>query len=150
MIPKLQQREDLTQNDKLAEEFGRMQQLIDALNSKAIPEGIAATIAQQIEPLNSPDIPAPLYAARLKKTRSFILKLVEKQLKLVPQKHYQKLWLALGISALGIPFGVVFSVALKNFAFIGLGLPIGIGVGIAVGTQLDEQAKAEGRQLDLE
>ncbi|MDO6390620.1 hypothetical protein Q4E40_10820 [Pontibacter sp. BT731] len=150
MIPKLQLREGIAQSETLAEEFDRMQKLIDALNSKAIPEGIAAAIMQQLEPLNRLEIPAPQHAAKLKETRGAILKLVEKQLKLVPQKHHQKLWMALGISALGIPFGIVFALTLKNFAFLGLGMPIGIGMGIAVGTKLDEQAKAEGRQLDLE
>lgn len=150
MIPKLQPGEGIAHSEKLAEEVDRMQQLIDALNSKAIPEGIAATITQQLEPLSGLDIPDKQYAARLKKSRRSILRLVEKQLNLVPQKHHLKLWMALGMSALGIPFGVVFSIALKNFAFIGLGLPIGMGIGIAVGTKLDEKAKAEGRQLDLE
>ncbi|GGG09466.1 hypothetical protein [Pontibacter amylolyticus] len=150
MIPKLQPGKGIAQSKKLAEEFDRMQQLIDGLNSKAIPEGIAATITQQLEPLNSLDIPDKQCAARLKESRRSILRLVEKQLNLVPQKHHLKLWMALGMSAFGLPFGVVFSLALKNFAFIGLGLPIGIGIGIAVGTKLDEKAKAEGRQLDLE
>ncbi|WP_299984158.1 hypothetical protein [uncultured Pontibacter sp.] len=150
MIPKLQPRAHVVQSEKLTREFDDMQRLIDALNSKEIPEGIATAITQQLEPLNSQGIPAEQYTARLKETRSSILKLVEKQLKLVPQKHHQKLWMALGMTALGLPFGVVFALMLKNFAFLGLGMPIGMGIGIGVGTKLDEQAKAEGRQLDLE
>ncbi|SIT89744.1 hypothetical protein [Pontibacter indicus] len=150
MIPKLQPIEGIAQSEKLAEEFNRMQQLIDALNSKAIPEGIAATITQQLEPLNGLNIPAKEHTAKLKETRSAILKLVEKQLNLVPQKHHLKLWLALGMSTFGLPFGVVFSLALKNFALLGLGLPIGMGIGMGIGAKLDEKAKSEGRQLDLE
>ncbi|PKV67101.1 hypothetical protein [Pontibacter ramchanderi] len=150
MIPKLQSREEMAQSEKLTREFDRLQQLIDALNSKDIPEGIAATITQQLAPLHNTGIPASQYGAQLKKTRGAILKLVKKQLKLVPQKHYQKLWMALGTTTLGLPFGVVYALMLKNFAFLGLGMPVGIGVGIAIGTKLDKQAKAEGRQLDIE
>lgn len=150
IILKLEYRETVGQNSKLANEYGKMQQLLDALNKKTISENIATSIKQQIEALNSLDIPAAQLAARLKETRHATLKLVEKQLKLVPQKHYLKRWMALGMSAFGLPFGVVFSITLGNFAFMGLGLPIGMGIGIGIGTELDKQAEVEGRQLAIE
>ncbi|PVY38216.1 hypothetical protein [Pontibacter virosus] len=53
MIPELQLREDIALSEKLSREFDRMQHLIDSLNSKAIPEGIAVSITQQLEMLNS-------------------------------------------------------------------------------------------------
>lgn len=78
-----------------------------------------------------------------------IVNLVVQKVKLVPKQYYQNLWLAVGMSAFGIPIGVAFSVALDNFAFIGLGLPIGLSMGIAVGVGLDKKAEKEGRQLDV-
>src|SRR5690606_28385074 len=114
MIPKLQKRDDLAQTEKLTQEFDSMQKLIDALNEKAIPAGIADSISQQLAPLNHPAIPAPQYTKMLADRRKSILKQVEKELKLVPQKHYLKTWMALGMSAFGLPFGVAFSMMLKN------------------------------------
>lgn len=60
------------------------------------------------------------------------------------------MWLAVGMAAIGIPFGVVFGISLDNMSFLGIGIPIGMGIGIAIGTAMDKKARDEGRQLDLE
>jgi hypothetical protein len=39
---------------------------------------------------------------------------------------------------------------LDNYAFIGIGLPIGMSIGMAIGAGKDNQAKKEGRQLDID
>lgn len=80
---------------------------------------------------------------------SSLLKLLEKELKLVPKDHYRTRWMVVGMSAFGLPFGVVFGTSLGNMAYLGLGLPIGMGIGIAIGASMDEKAKKEGRQLTL-
>ena len=79
-----------------------------------------------------------------------ILKLLEKQLKIVPKNHYLNLWMVLGMSAFGVPLGVVWGTASGNIANLGIGLPIGMAIGIAVGAALDVKARREGRQLDLD
>ena len=53
------------------------------------------------------------------------------------------------MSAFGMPLGVAFSVALDNFAFIGIGLPIGMSIGMALGAGMDKKAAKEGKQLDF-
>ncbi len=35
-----------------------------------------------------------------------------------------------------IPFGIILSILIGNFAFIGMGLPLGVAVGVAIGESL--------------
>jgi hypothetical protein len=86
----------------------------------------------------------------IRRTQSRILILIEKELKLVTKNHYRNTWLAVGMSAFGLPIGVVFGAILENMAFIGIGLPLGMAIGIAVGTAMDKKASENGKQLDLE
>jgi hypothetical protein len=82
----------------------------------------------------------------IRKTQSGILKLIEKELKLVTKNHYRKTWLAVGMAAFGIPLGVAFGTSIGNMGLLGIGLPIGM----AIGSGMDKKAVESGRQLDLE
>lgn len=62
---------------------------------------------------------------------------------LIPDGHYAGGYMSLGV-AWGLLLGVVISFALKNYAFLGTGMPIGIGVGYSVGASKDEKAKTAG------
>lgn len=86
----------------------------------------------------------------LQKKRYTILQILEKKEKLVAKNHYRNLWLALGMTIFGIPFGLIFSMSLDNMAFFAIGLPIGMPIGMAIGAQMDNKANLEGRQLALE
>ncbi len=86
----------------------------------------------------------------IKKKQTRIIKLLEKEVKLVPKNYYRNLWLVLGMVTFGIPIGVAFGTSLGNMAFIGIGLPIGLAIGIAVGSGLDKKAFEEERTLDVE
>ena len=70
-----------------------------------------------------------------------------KKFGLVTPNYYQNQWMILGMTVFGLPFGLMFSLALDNFAFFTIGLPIGMPIGIAVGAQKDKKAKEEGLQL---
>jgi hypothetical protein len=64
--------------------------------------------------------------------------------KMYPEGHFIGLWTGLGVaifSGLGVPL----SIALDNFAFIGMGPAIGIAVGVAIGQGLETKYKNEGR-----
>ncbi len=78
---------------------------------------------------------------------SSLLQFIEKEYHLVTDKYYQNQWLAIGMAVFGMPFGLMFGMALDNLAFLGIGLPIGMSIGIAIGQQKDRKAKSEGRQL---
>ncbi|MFN4198393.1 MAG: hypothetical protein ACK4FS_05120, partial [Flavobacterium sp.] len=86
----------------------------------------------------------------VKKQQTRIVNLLEKELKWVPKNYYRNLWMVLGMTSFGLPIGIVFGMSLGNLAFLGIGLPIGLAFGIALGTHLDQKAKDEGRQLDIE
>ncbi len=79
-----------------------------------------------------------------------ILKLIEKELKLVTRNHYRNTWLAVGIGIFGVKMEVVIGAITGNMCFIGIGIPIGLSIGIAVGTMMDQKARENGKQLDFE
>lgn len=83
----------------------------------------------------------------IKEKEKKIVKLLEKNHKIVPKKYYQTLWMILGMSAFGLPIGAAFGYLMKNMGLLGIDLPIGMGTG--VGSYLDKKALAEGRQLDI-
>jgi hypothetical protein len=136
------------ENPKLAKAAHSLNTLITAIDQKSIPTSQEQKISEIIAGLNNFPGPDPELLKVLKTGQAAILKLLEKELKIFPQSYYQTLWLVLGMSAFGIPLGVVFGTAMGNIALLGIGLPIGMGIGIAVGTSLDTKAKNEGRQLD--
>jgi hypothetical protein len=41
----------------------------------------------------------------------------------------------------GVPYGIVLSVAVDNFAFLGTGVAVGVGMGVAIGTAMNERNK---------
>ena len=86
----------------------------------------------------------------LKQKRFKIIKLLEKELKIVPKNYYRNLWFIVGMSVFGLPLGVAFGISIGNLGLLGIGLPIGMVIGIAVGSGMDKKAHKEGRQLNIE
>ncbi|AZA59430.1 hypothetical protein EG349_03650 [Chryseobacterium shandongense] len=86
----------------------------------------------------------------LKQKQNDIIKLLEKEHKIVPKNYYRNLWMAVGMGAFGLPIGVAFGLLMHNIALLSIGLPIGLGIGVVVGSSLDKKAEAEGRQLNVE
>jgi hypothetical protein len=126
------------------------QKLLTELRKRTIPQDIIEFVNQELEKVNSFTGPEKDLVKQVKTSQASILKLIEKEMKLVPKNHYRNMWLALGMASFGIPLGVIFGLSLGNMAFLGIGLPIGMGIGIAVGTALDKKAADSGNQLDLE
>lgn len=145
----LTKRSDFSPNEKLAKKTNNYNHLIYELGKRQLPKNIIEAVNTETGLINNFSGSEKDYAKTLAKSQTNILKLIEKELKLVVKNHYRNLWLPLGMSAFGIPFGVVFGISLGNMAFLGLGLPIGMAMGIAVGSGLDNKAAKEGRQLDV-
>lgn len=146
----LNQRTGIKENDKLVGAYIQFEKLIGELTSKNLTNDIVNSINQDIEELNTISDSAKELKTQIKRKQSRIVKLIEKELKLVVKNHYRNTWLAVGMSAFGIPLGVAFGASLGNMAFLGIGLPIGMAIGIAVGTGMDKKAYEEDRQLDIE
>ena len=141
---------DIEQHKKLNNKFTDFEKLINALKKREIPSEIADSINKDIDEINTFSGSHKELLSHLRKTQCNILKLLEKELKLVTKNHYRNMWMAIGMAAFGIPFGVAFGASLGNMAYIGIGIPIGMAIGIGVGTAMDKKATDKGHQLDLE
>lgn len=140
----------IERNEKLSKAHKNLQSLLKALQDRGVAAEVAAHFNKEIEQLNNLQIPDKKLLKKMRGTKNSILKFVEKKYKLVPQHYYRSLWMALGMTVFGIPMGIAFSTALGNFAFLAIGLPIGMPIGMAVGSAMDNKAREEGRQLDVE
>lgn len=133
---------------KLIKAYDKMQNLLTALSKRELPISVLNIINKEIKDLNAFIGSDSKKTKALKKANARIIKLLEKELKLVAKNYYRNLWMVLGMT-FGIPFGTVFSSALNNYSFIGVGMPIGMVLGMAYGAKLDKKAEEEGRQLDI-
>jgi hypothetical protein len=145
----LNQRTDIYQNKKLNNLYSQFGELLLELDKRELPYQIANSINRDLERLNSFEGSEKELKKLTKKTQSVIIKLLEKELKIVTRNHYRNTWLSIGMS-IGVGIGAALGASLGNMALIGAGIPIGMGIGIAVGTGMDKKASKEGRQLDVE
>lgn len=129
--------------------YMQLNQFLVELNKKKIPDSIVNQINKEVEELNNITDSDGLQKL-VKQKQSILVRLLEKELKMVPINYYRNLWIALGMTAFGIPLGVAFGASLGNFALFALGVPVGLAIGLGVGMQLDKKALKEGRQLAVE
>ena len=149
-IKELKNRQDIDQHKKLYTSYIQFDKLLMELRTKELPLETVNSINDGIEQINSVLESEKVLRRQINKTQSRIIKLIEKEHKLVIKNYYRNTWLAVGMAAFGIPLGVAFGISLGNMALLGIGLPIGMAIGIAVGTGMDKKAFEEGRQIDLE
>lgn len=148
LIP-INERPEFTSNEKLNKKIGCFSALIDELRKRQLSEKEVETINAEIQNINSISVSEKDFAKALTKSQSNVLKVIEKESKLVVKNHYRNLWLVLGMSTFGVPLGVAFGISIGNLGLLGLGLPIGMAIGVGFGTTLDAKAAKEGRQLDV-
>ncbi|WP_318311038.1 hypothetical protein [Flagellimonas crocea] len=135
---------------KLQGQYTKFERLIFEIRRKKITDGVTLIINKEIEKLNSLSETDKTLRTEIRKTQAKIIGLLAKKLKIVPKNYYRKTWLVLGMTAFGLPIGAAFGFSIGNMAFLGIGLPIGMSMGIALGARMDNRAKEEGRQLDIE
>lgn len=150
IIKELEANLAIANNDKLKAAFVQFEKLLFELRKRELPDGIVASINNEIDKLNSVEGLPGEFKKALKKSKASVLKVLEKEAKLVPKKYYRNLWLSLGTGIFGIPIGFIVAKGAKNMALIGAGMPIGSLIGAAVGERKDRKALAEGRQLDVD
>ena len=147
-INSLKPRPEISNKPKLQKVYTQFEKLIDELRIIVLPEKITVFINASIDELNL--ISNEKLRSQTKKKQSKIITLIEKELKIVPINHYRNTWMAIGMSAFGVPLGVALGASLGNMGFIAIGLPIGMAIGLSVGTSMDKKAQEEGRQLNME
>lgn len=149
-IAVLKKKPNVTESKKLESAYSQMEHLLGALSQKKLPDEVIITINKNIEVVNATAATDKKLKSKISKTLSNIVNLLEKEVNIVPVNHYRNKWLVIGLSAFGLPIGIVLGSSLDNMGLLGIGLPIGMAIGIAVGTKMDQKALAEGRQLELE
>ena len=146
----LKERQNISDNINLSKIYVQLAELLKELKKKQLPHKIIESVNQDIEEINSKSLTDNELMKLVKQKQTRIIKLVEKELKIVPKNYYRNLWLVVGMSAFGLPIGVVFGLSIGNMGLLALGLPIGMAIGIVVGSGMDKKASVEGRQLDVE
>ena len=149
-INELNPKPDIEKNVKLKETYVKFEKLLFELRKRDLPDGPVIAINKDIDEMNSTSISGDDLRKSITKVQSRIIKLLEKELKLVPKNYYRNIWAGLGMATFGIPIGAAFGASLGNMAYLGIGLPIGLGIGFAFGSGMDKKALEEGRQLDIE
>ncbi len=149
-IATLKERRDLVQNSAEARLYHQLGELLKQLGTKNLPATVTEKINRHISVLNNANFEGRELKKTVKRQQTEILKFVEKELKIVPKNYYRNLWVALGMSAFGLPLGVAFGLSIGNMGLMALGLPIGMAIGVLVGSSMDKKALEQGRQLDIE
>ena len=137
------------QDKSLTKCYPKFKSLIDELREHSLSDTMVSFINQQVDIINRNHDENEL-KKQVRKSQYAIIKKLEKELKIVPKGYYRSQWLALGMTIFGIPIGMAFGAAIDNIAMFGIGLPIGMAIGIAVGSQKDDQAAKNGRQLKFQ
>jgi len=141
--------ENQNTSTKVQEAIVQLQSLIDILCEKNLDSESRLKINAEIEEINNSALVESPLIRFIKKKQSSIIRLVEKESKLVPINYYRNLWIPLGLS-MGISIGVAIGLSVGNLGLMAVGLPIGIGIGSALGVSMDKKAEKEGRQLPIE
>jgi len=140
----------LEQSRKLKYKYDEFVLLIDLLRKRELPAELVSSMNQYIEGINSLSVSNKELLKQVRSAELRILKLIEKEEKLVPKNAYRTRWMAIGMSVFGVPIGMAFGASLGNMAFLAIGIPLGMAIGIAIGAGMDKKALEEGRQLDIE
>lgn len=135
---------------KLNEAHSQFETLLKELEKKKLPESTISLINNCVNEINSTEIKGTQLIKLIRKQQKELLKQVEKIHKIVPKNYCQSFWLLIGMTAFGLPIGLIIGLSLNNIGLLGLGLPIGIGIGVIIGVIMDKKALNEGRQLNLE
>ncbi len=146
----LKNRPEITTDSKLSKAYNQFGALLTDLKHRELNENVISIINNAVTEINSSTLVDNDLKKLVKKYETVIVKQLEKQHKIVPQKYYQTLWMMFGFTAFGLPLGVIFGYIMKNMGLLGLGLPFGMVLGLIVGSRMDAKALAEGRQLGVE
>ncbi|CAI8186490.1 MAG: hypothetical protein MRY51_02800 [Flavobacteriaceae bacterium] len=106
-------------------ELKKLKKLLKLLSERPLESPSISLINREIGFINALRISdSKQFKKALQKSLRTILKHLETTYKWVPEKHYQNLWLALGMSCFGVPFGVFMGSVLGSMTFNGGGLTL--------------------------
>lgn len=146
---KLALKAPLDEDKKLLERFENFNLLTQSLAEKDVPSNMVNEINEGIEKLNNTEGNKIALLKEYRALQNKTIRSLEKELKIVPLNHYRNLWMVLGMSAIGLPIGLVLGNMMGNIGLMGIGMPIGMGIGVVLGTMKDKKAMKEGKQLNV-
>ena len=138
---------DSKQYSNFEKEVITQNNLLLALNKKDLPDTTITKINEQLVTLKElPKTKKSSFRNYIQK----ILRILEKDCKLVARNYYRQLWMVLGLSVFGVPLGTTFGLMNDNMALLGIGMPIGMAIGYAVGVGMDKNAEKKDLVIDFE
>jgi hypothetical protein len=149
-MKKLIERQNISENLKASNAYQQLGKLLNALEEKELSTESVDFINNEIQQLNSISVIDNYFVKATKEKENRIIKLIEKNHKIVPINYYRKLWMVLGMAVFGIPMGLIFGLSIGNYGMLAIGIGIGMAIGVGVGSSMDKKAFNEGRQLDFE
>lgn len=149
-IIELKERQNISDDIKLKAAYLQLGELLKELEKKELTHKVIESVNHEIEELNSTSFTNNEFIKSVKEKQAKIIRIVETELKIVPRNYYRNLWVAVGMSAFGLPIGVAIGLSAGNIGLLAMGLPVGIIIGFALGSGMDKKAFEEGRQLNIE
>lgn len=138
---------DFPKSEQLYKQFN---DFIDELNNRSIPENTISAINREVEEINSFTKNGVAMKSLIVKKLAAILKLLEKEHKLVPKNYYQNTNLLRDSVVFGVLIGVVIGLITKDMSLIFLGQPIALVFSFLKGRLMDKKAFKDGRQFSVE
>ncbi len=145
----IQRKAGAANNFQIQAAYNSYENLIKALEEKTLPNHIQKTVENEISEVNGFEGSNEALLIFIRESQVTLLTVVKESLGFVAKHHYRNYWMPLGMTVMGVPFGLLFGVLFGNMAFIGMGLAIGIPLGMAMGIHLDNKAAQEGKQLNF-
>lgn len=128
----------------------QIEYILRDLEGRDLPVYVVESINAAVAEINATTKTDYALHKLLKQKQGEIVKILEKELKIVPINYYRNLWMVVGMTTFGLPLGIAFGTAIGNYGMMAIGMPIGMALGIAVGTNMDKKALEDGRQLSVE
>lgn len=146
-VVSLKRRESAFDFPKADELYIQFNNFVDELNSRSIVENTINAINREIEEINSSTEIGVSMKSLIVKKLTAILKLLEKEHKLVPKNYYRNNNLLKNSVVFGVPIGIIIGLITKDMALISAGMIIAMAISFVRGRIMDKMALKEGRQF---
>lgn len=147
VLHKLETRADFN-NPKLQKNYKRFDFLINELHGHDLSRKSMTLINQCIDAINNTQEESTLLRL-IRGSQNKIVRNLTKTHGIVPKGYYKKLWTILGISAVGLPAGVILGLILNSMDFVWVGWVISFIICFRVGKSKDREVSKFGRQLNF-
>lgn len=149
-LQELQLRNFSPQRKGLVKEYSLLEELIIELQDRELPPEVVVELNMEIAHLNAIVEDHKKLFKALKRVKKNVLKILHDDLGLVPKNYYRNFGLAIGMSVIGVPIGVLLSELLNDYSYVAFGFLLGMIAGLAIGNLFDKNALENNQQLQLE